>query len=152
MRKMYRLVAVALVVTTVLLCGCNSSDNTPVSDMEKLQGTWIGRELGREGEAKIVFAGDTIDFKGAHPQEWYKGIAVMNAEMTPRQADFTISECAMPDYVGKIAKPIYKLQESTLTIAGSEPGDESRPASFDPSGGIRVFQFELKTEAAVLGQ
>jgi uncharacterized protein (TIGR03067 family) len=152
MKKMDCFTAVALVVTTVLMCGCNSTDDTPISDMEKLQGTWVGNELGLDGEARIVFSGDTIDFKGAHPQEWYKGIAVINAEMTPRQADFTISECAMPDYIGKIAKAIYKLEESTLTLAGSEPGDESRPTSFDPSRGIRVFQFELKPEATVLGQ
>ena len=94
----------------------------------------------------MIFSGDTIDFKGAHPQEWYKGIAVINQEMTPRQADFTISECAMPDYIGKIAKSIYKLEESTLTIAGSEPGDDSRPTSFEPSGGTRVFKFILQSE------
>jgi uncharacterized protein (TIGR03067 family) len=151
MKKMDCFMAVALVVTTVLMCGCNSTDETPISDMEKLQGTWVGKELGQDGEAKVIFSGDTIDFKGAHPQEWYKGTAVINAEMTPSQADFTISECVVPDYIGKIAKAIYKFEESTLTLAGSEPGNESRPTSFDPSERIRVFQFELKREATVLG-
>jgi len=151
MKKVYRFMPVALVITTVLMCGCNSPDDTSVTDLNKLQGTWVGKELGRDGEARIIFSGETIDFKGAHPQEWYKGIAVINTELTPRQADFTISECAMPDYVGKIAKAIYKLEESTLTLAGSEPGNESRPTSFDPSEGIRVFQFELKREATALG-
>ncbi len=146
MKKVYRFMPVALVITAVLMCGCNSTDDTPISDLEKLQGTWVGKELGQDGEAKIVFSGDTIDFKGAHPQEWYKGIATINATLTPRQADFVISECAMPAFVGKIAKAIYKLEESTLTLAGSEPGDESRPTSFDPSGGTRVFQFEFKPE------
>jgi len=145
MKKMYRSMAVALVITTVLVCGCNSTEDTSISDLEKLQGTWVGKELGQDGEAKLIFSGDTIDFKGAHPQEWYKGTAVINAELTPRQADFTISECAMPDFVGKIAKAIYKLEEGTLTLAGSKPGDESRPSGFDPSGGTRVFQFKLKS-------
>ena len=146
MKKVYRFMPIALVITTVFMCGCNSTDDTPTSDLEKIQGTWVGKELGRDGEAKVIFSGDTIDFKGAHPQEWYKGIAVINQEMTPRQADFTISECAMPDYIGKIAKSIYKLEESTLTIAGSEPGDDSRPTSFEPSGGTRVFKFILQSE------
>ncbi|MBW2174600.1 MAG: hypothetical protein JRF64_08175, partial [Deltaproteobacteria bacterium] len=75
MKKMHRSMAVALVITTVLMCGCNSTEDTPTSDLEKLQGTWVGKELGQDGEAKLIFSGDTIDFKGVHPQEWYKGTA-----------------------------------------------------------------------------
>jgi len=134
--------AVAMAITTALMGGCSSTDDTPMSDLEKLQGTWVGEELGRQGEARLVFAGNRIDFKGPFPQEWYRGNAVLNEESTPKQADFIISECPMPNYVGKIAKAIYKLEESTLTLAGSEPGNESRPVSFDPSGGTRVFQFK----------
>ena len=145
MKKLSDLVAVALVITTVLMSGCNSTDDTPVSDVEKLQGTWVGKELGQEGEVKLIFSGNSIDFKGAGPQEWYKGNAVFNEESTPKQADFTISECPAPDYVGKIAKGIYKLEDGTFTLAGSEPGNESRPSSFDPSGGTRVFDFKLQS-------
>jgi len=151
MARIKRFMAFALVVTHVLMCGCNSTEDTSVTDLNKIQGTWVGKELGRDGGARIVFSGNTVDFKGAHPQEWYKGIAVINTDVTPKQADFTISECAMPNYVGKIAKSIYKLEESTLTIAGSEPGDESRPTSFEPSEGIRIFQFNFKAEETVLG-
>ena len=139
-------IMVALVITTVLMSGCSSSDDAPVSDREKLQGTWVGKELGREGEVRIIFSGDTIDFKGASPQEWYKGTGVLHEELTPKQGDFTITECPMPDYVGKLTKAIYKIEENTLTLAGSEPGDENRPSSFEPSGGARVFQLTLQTK------
>ena len=144
MKKLSGPVAVALVITTVLMSGCNSTDDTPISDIEKLQGTWVVWELGREGEAKLIFSGNSIDFKGAHPQEWFKGNAVLNEESTPRQIDFTISECAIPDHVGKTSKAIYKLEGNTLTLAGPRPGDESRPNSFDPSG-ARVFRCELQS-------
>jgi uncharacterized protein (TIGR03067 family) len=144
MKKLSGPMAIALVITTVLISGCNSTDDTPISDMEKLQGTWVGKELGQEGEAKMIFSGNSIDFKGAHPQEWYKGTAALNQELSPKQADFTISECGSPAYVGKISKAIYRLEGSTLTLAGSEPGDETRPSSFDPSGVNRAFQLTLK--------
>jgi len=146
MKKKAGPMMVALVITTVLLSGCNSSKDATVSDREKLQGTWVGKELGQEGEVKVIFSADTIDFKGAHPQEWYKGTAVLNEELTPKQADFSISECPMPNYVGKLSKAIYRLEENALTLAGSEPGDENRPSSFEPSGGTRVFQFTLQPE------
>ncbi len=46
---------------------------------------------------------------------------------------------------------IYKREGSTLMSAGSEPGVESRPTSFDPSEGIRIFQSNLKRESTALG-
>ena len=144
MKKKAGPMMVALVITTVLMSGCISSDDAPVSDREKLQGTWVGKELGQEGEVRVIFSGDTIDFKGAHPQEWYKGTAVLNETLTPKQADFTISECPMPSFVGKLSKAIYTLEGNTFTLAGSEPGDENRPNSFDPSGGTRVFELTLQ--------
>lgn len=144
MKNHFSPMAVALVSITLFVSGCDSTEDTSISDLEKLQGTWVGKELGQEGEVKIIFSGKSIDFKGAHPQEWYKGTAVLNQELSPKQADFTISECGLPDYVGKISKAIYRLEESTLTLAGSEPGDEKRPSSFDPSGGNRVFQLTLQ--------
>ena len=144
MKKTSRFAAVALVVTTILMCGCGSKEEKLLSDLDKLQGTWVGVEVGREGEVTMIFSGDTIDFKGAVPQEWYKGTAVINSEMMPKQADFTITECALPDYVGKVSKAIYKLGEGTLTMAGSEPGVESYPGDFGTPAGTRVFKFTLQ--------
>lgn len=146
MRKLRGPMATALLFTAVSLSGCGSAQEAPVSDLDRLQGTWVGTELGREGEVKVVISGDTIHFIGANPQEWYKGTMTLHEESNPRQADYTISECAMPEYVGKISKGIYKLDEGTdaLTLAGSEPGDESRPSTFEPSGGTRIFDLALQ--------
>jgi len=144
MKKKTGFMMVVLVLATVLMSGCTSSEDAPVSDRETLQGTWVGTEIGQEGEARMIFSGDTIDFKGAHPQEWYKGTAVLHETSTPKQADFTISECPMPNYVGKLSKAIYTLEGNIFTIAGSEPGDENRPNSFDPSGATRVFKLTLQ--------
>jgi len=143
MKTYWNPMVVVLVVTAVLMSGCGSKEETPapVSDRETLQGTWVGAEVGQDGQAKVVFTDNTIHFTGTHPQEWYKGTMVLNEETTPKQGDFTISECPLQDYVGKVAKAIYKLEGDTLTMAGSEPGDETRPAGFDGTDGTRVFQF-----------
>jgi uncharacterized protein (TIGR03067 family) len=127
------------------MSGCNQNKNTPVSDWDKLQGTWVGTESGREGEVKVIYSDKTIEFQGANSQEWYKGTGVLIEDSTPSQADYTITECAMMNYVGKISKVIYKLEENTLVFAGSEPGNEMRPTSFVPSGGSRVFNLKRQS-------
>ncbi len=138
--------AIALVMTFVLMAGCSSMGDKAVPDIQKLQGTWVGTELGREGEVTLLVTENKMDFKGAHPQEWYKGSIVLNEEPEPKQADFTIEECPAANYVGTIAKTIYKLEDGVLTMAGSEPGTEPRPDSFDsdPSGATRVFELTLQ--------
>ncbi len=139
--------AIALAVAAAFLSGCNSLESTPRSDLEKLQGTWVGQELGRDAEVTMIFAGDTIEFQGARPGEWYRGTVVLYEDQSPRQADYTISECSFRDYVGKISKTIYALDGNTLTFAGAEPGVETRPGSFDASGMNRVFQLTLQPAA-----
>lgn len=141
MKKCCGSMLVVLFVVAVLASGCNCMRGTPVSDLERLQGTWVGSEVGWGGEVSVVFADDTIHFTGAHPQEWYKGTGVLNEDATPKEADFTISECPAPQYVGKVAKAIYKIEGETLTMVGSEPGTEPRPTSFEAFGGTRVFEF-----------
>ena len=145
MHRLHVPLVIAFAIATVLVCGCNSLDNAPISDIEKLQGTWVGQELGREGKVTIVLSGNTIEFQGAHPQERYKGTMTLYEDRSPKQADFTITECSFPAYIGKISKTIYTLEGSTFTFAGSEPGTETRPSSFDASGVNRVFQLTLQS-------
>lgn len=136
--------AITFAITAALVGGCGSQEEATQSDIEKLQGTWVGQELGRDGQVTIVFSGDTIAFQGAQPQENYKGTVVLYEDQSPKQADFTITECSFPDYVGAVSKTIYKLDGNTFTFAGAEPGTETRPSSFEASGGNRVFQLTLQ--------
>jgi len=128
---------------TVLLCicGCDSSDSTDVTtDQERLQGTWSGSEAGQEsGKCTLTVSENTMDFKGPSDQEWYKATFTLDESVNPKAGDVTITDCPAPDYVGKVGRIIYKIEDSTLTIAGSEPGEEARPSSFDGTGDTRVF-------------
>ena len=145
--KIYFSAIIAAVVAIVLfISGCSSTEEIPVSDdMDKLQGTWVGKELGRQGVVKIIFSDNIIDFKGARPQNCYKGSVVLNQILSPKQIDFTILLCTSPVYAGKISKGIYKFEDDTLVLSCSEPGNETRPNSFDLSGENRVFKLTLQS-------
>jgi uncharacterized protein (TIGR03067 family) len=109
-----------------------------------LQGTWEGEEKDRESEGKCTMTvkDNTLHFQGAKPQEWYKGTFKLPAGTTPQQLEGTITECGNPDFVGKPAVAIFKIEGDTLTIVGQRPGIAEAPKSFD--GGDETRTFVLK--------
>ncbi len=121
-------------------------------DMAALQGTWAGQEIGAgSGESTVVIKGATLEFRGADAAEWYKATFSLRANTTPKQAVLVISDSPEPDYVGKIAHAIYKLEGDTFTVVGNEPGDPSLPASFDaPSGRKFVLKKKSSETSAIL--
>jgi len=137
MKKYLLIVSLAVLLC---ICGCDSSDSTDVTDQERLQGAWSGFEVGRESEkCTLTISETTMDFKGPSDQEWYKATFTLDESVNPKAGDITITDCPAPDYVGKVGMIIYKIEDSTLTIAGSEPGQPVRPSSFDGAGDTRVF-------------
>lgn len=131
----------AFVITLSLLCGCAS---TSQRELSKIQGTWIGHEVGGPpGECRVTVTGEVLKFQGARQGEWYTARFVPNPKPRPNQAEVVIQECAFQQYNGKIAKGIYRLEGRDLTIAANEPGDESRPTSFEraATSRARVFVF-----------
>jgi uncharacterized protein (TIGR03067 family) len=113
-----------------------------LSDQELIQGTWTGHEVGREnGKCTLTVSENNIEFRGAHPQEWYKATFTLDEKTEPKSGDFLIKECPGPKLVGKIAKVVYKIENNTLTLSGNEPGVDARPTSFERSGNRRVFVF-----------
>jgi RNA polymerase sigma factor (sigma-70 family) len=100
-------------------------------DLTALQGTWVGQETGIPGQATIVINGLTLEFRGADSMEWYKGTFSLLKNTNPRQVAIVIADCPDPEYVGKTARAIFKLEGDTFTVAGNEPGNPSLPASFD---------------------
>jgi uncharacterized protein (TIGR03067 family) len=132
----------AVVVVGALLCsGCAS---TPKRDLSRIQGSWVGAEIGGEkGECRMVIEGDTIKFQGAQPQEWYVGTMTLNPKVNPKQALLLIQACSYPKYVNQTAKAIYKLEGKTLKIAHNGPGTEAVPTAFERNlaAQTRAFAF-----------
>jgi uncharacterized protein (TIGR03067 family) len=109
-------------------------------ELKLLQGTWEGVEKGKEAQGKctLTIMDNAISFKGANPQEWYKGTIVLRGSAEPKQLDGTILDCPQPDFIGKTSPGIYKLEGDTLTLAGRQPGSTDGPKSFDDAQS-RVF-------------
>jgi uncharacterized protein (TIGR03067 family) len=126
----------------LLVLGCSKSHKP---DSVVLQGKWSGQEVGAKtpGSSSLVFEGTKCEFHGANPQEWYKATFSLREDTTPKQLEAVIIECPFPQYVGKTARGIYKLEEGKLTFAANEPGQPAVPASFDAQG-ARKFVLTLK--------
>src|SRR5512138_1025185 len=70
MKKVVR--ALSLAVTVVLAA---SGFSAYASDSSALQGKWKGPEAGRptEGACLLTVSGNTLEFRAADTNEWYKG-------------------------------------------------------------------------------
>ena len=140
--KHYSAIVICLAAIMVMsVGGCKGKSEPPaeVSDIDLLQGTWVGNEIGNnEGQWTLTVSGTKIDVKGPEPQT-YSGTLKLNAEVEPKQADLVIEKCPFEEYVGKSALSIYKIEGDKFTMAGNEPGSTVRPSLFEPGGGTRVF-------------
>ena len=133
--------AAASVAAVLLSCGCAS---TPKHEMFRLQGNWVGEEIGGEkGRCQMTVEGDTIKFQGTQQQDWYVGTLTLNPKAEPKQAMMLMNDCGFRQYAGKTARGIYKLEGQRLTLAAHEPGNEAVPTTFggDPGDQTRAFVF-----------
>jgi eukaryotic-like serine/threonine-protein kinase len=107
--------------TTVPVTDRSSTDDTAASDLDRLQGTWVGTVLDPEGrgiKVKWTFSGNS--FHNVRGIWWTKGIFTLNEEALPKQVDFTTKEVSMPPIsqsVGRTEKKIYELKDGSLTLA-----------------------------------
>lgn len=125
------------------LTGCKKQEVVTISDAERIQGTWNGKELdtGREsGEWTIIITGDQIKVDGPGPED-YAGTITFDETTNPKSARVTILECAAEQYIGAVANAIYKFENDTLYIAASEPGSGTIPAYFEGNGNIRYYEY-----------
>jgi len=105
----------------------------------ELEGTWVGSDAGSYGDAwTFVISKGKVEVKGPE-SAFYSGTITLNDKTNPKQAEFKIERCSMPEYAGETALSIYKLEGNNLTLATSEPGSISRPAYFDSTGGVMLF-------------
>ena len=105
----------------------------------ELDGTWVGSDAGGYGgQWTFVISNGKVEVKGPE-SEYYAGTVTLKDKANPKQADFKIDKCSMPEYVGETSLSIYKLEGNKLTMAASEPGSMYRPTFFDSSGGVMLF-------------
>jgi uncharacterized protein (TIGR03067 family) len=114
----------------ILAVGCSKS---PQSDALTLQGKWTGQEVGSQipGASSLVIDGTKLEFVGANPQEWYKATFTLRDDTTPKQLVAVITDCPAPQYIGKTAYAIYKIEDGKFTLTGNKPGNPAIPGSFD---------------------
>lgn len=105
----------------------------------ELEGTWVGTAAGGYGdEWTFVISLGKVEIKGPE-SVFYSGTVALNNKTNPKQAEFNIDKCSLPEYVGETSLGIYKLEGNKLTLAASEPGSMSRPAFFESGGGAMLF-------------
>jgi hypothetical protein len=52
-----------------------------------------------------------------------------------------ITDCPQPDFIGKSALAIFKIEDGKLTLVGHKPGDPEAPKSFAGDAASRTFTF-----------
>jgi uncharacterized protein (TIGR03067 family) len=132
-----------LVAVLVGLSACSKQSGSK-PDSAVIQGNWEGKEDPAKPSESLVLSGNTLEFHGSNPQEWYKGTFVLHEDANPKQMIITITDCPFPKYVGKVANAIYRVENGTLTIAGNEPGKPNMPTGFDDQG-ARVIALKPKS-------
>ena len=81
-----------------------------------------------------MVSGNTLEFRGADTNEWYKGTFTLRKDQDPKQLVGLITDCPAPKYVGKTVYAIYRIETGTLTLTGNEPGNPDVPKNFDAPG------------------
>ena len=108
-----------------------------------LQGRWSGREPGLNPEAPrlLVISDNHIEYRGAISDDWGRGTFTLRDETQPKQMLITLTECGIPQYIGKTCYMIYEIENGTLTATVNEPGKPEPPSAFDAPHARRiVFQ------------
>ncbi|MGD8501116.1 MAG: hypothetical protein PVJ86_10745 [Phycisphaerales bacterium] len=126
----------AILLLLFLIGGCAEKAPDPATedDLERLEGTWVGPEVGGSpGDWIFVFSGNHVDVNDP-TEESYGGIVKISSKADPKQADFIIEECLLQDYVGQTSLGIYELRERRLALAANEPGAPTRPISLQEKG------------------
>ena len=127
------------------LTGCKTPEAKKISDIDSMQGTWNGKELGRDGQWIMVITGDKVDLDGPGSAD-YTGTLVLDETTNPKSARLTILECAYEPYIDEVANGIYKFENGKLFLAASEPGSNTIPTIFEGDGNIRFFELEKVQE------
>ena len=109
----------------------------------ELEGTWVGAADGGYGKWTFTISGNKVRAEGPD-SEYYTGTVKLNTSKNPKQADFKISKCSLPEYEGETSLGIYKLEGNKLILVVSEPGSKSRPYYLGSGSNVMLFSLTRK--------
>ena len=118
----------------LILCGLNPAMGEEPSDkLAALQGTWKGTEAGREknGSCTLMIEGNSLHFQGWNKAEWYKGTIKLSTDKNLERLQGTVTDCPVPEFVGKTSLSVYSIEDGKLTLVGRRPGDPEPPTGFN---------------------
>lgn len=109
---------------------------TQASGTTELEGTWKDPHQGWVFE----FSGNKIKITGPSPQMNIEGTFTSDSDADPKKIDIKIEKAGAPQYQGRTSLGIYKIEDILLTLALSEPGNNTRPQEFSTSSGAMVIR------------
>jgi uncharacterized protein (TIGR03067 family) len=131
---------------SVLFCafivGCHKPATEKPTVKPILEGRWSGFENGSTEKITLTFTGNRFAYFDAQSNGLGSGTFVVNDTAEPKQMDLTFEKIPAPQYIGKVGLAIYEFQGEELKIAGSEPGSDARPATFNAAQGVRIFTWK----------
>jgi hypothetical protein len=118
------LVVTALSMPWAPICAqaAGALSSSTAAELQRLQGSWEGILVGHETEGKVsvTIKGNSLYFQGLNPSEWYDTTFTLPAGTDPQQLHATIKDCPEPDNIGKVVFAILRIEDGTLTLAGSQ--------------------------------
>jgi len=137
MKKFALIFFVTIIAGSIFAFGCLNSSNTGTpGTATELEGKWSSEIQGMT----FTFSGDNFSITSPNPNFWHKGTMELKTNKKPKQIDIKIKESGVPQYTGKTALGIYKIEGEKLTVAMNEPGSPKRSPSFEEIGGAMVFE------------
>jgi uncharacterized protein (TIGR03067 family) len=145
---MKRIFLIPLSVAVVAILACLAPHESQALDAPtpsktnttSFEGSWTGRDS-QGVAATLKVTGQTMDYHATDADDWLQGTFTLREDTTPKQFIGVITNCAAAENIGKKCYAIYKIENGTLTISGSAPGETNFPASFDaPEARKFVFQ------------
>ena len=152
MKLSIRTASILIGILSIAMSGAaDDINNTSPATAESalLQGKWQGVEVGQEGNGTctLTITGKAVSFDGRQNEEWYRATFTLPERTDPKQLLATITDCAVPEMVGKTCTAIYKIEQGKLTLTSFKPGSGKIPTSFEPDGAGRTFVFSKAAES-----
>lgn len=102
-------------------------------ELQLLQGTWEGVQVGDEARITITINGNSLHFH-RDKNFWFETAVTLSPGKAPKQLDATIKDCAEKGSIGEVVKAVYKIEDGTLILATLGDDAEGAPESFETSG------------------
>jgi uncharacterized protein (TIGR03067 family) len=109
----------------------------------EFEGTWIGYQVGDPLlDWTLTIRRNQFNMTCEDFSMWYRGHFKLNNNCPRNKVDLEINDTIEPAYNGKTSFGIYKIEEDTLVLVTSKPGNEARPFSFNETAETVAFVFE----------